>query len=163
MLTPGQPYITGETARSYDDVPVSYDWHDFLMNVRTPGADVILNFAIRPPRAKATGFQWLCTTAGLTSGLALLDWPTGMGEVIEDGSVVWTSVAVDATSFRTTIATVTLDLDAPLTYSDRGVVDYIETILVSGLISGTSYLLRCDVVCANGDKKQAVLVLPVQD
>lgn len=163
MTNPGQPFITGDPARSYDEIPISYDWHDFLLNSRTPGAAVLLNYAIRPPRSAATGFQWLCTTPGRTGFRTTFPWPVGVGAVFIDGSVIWSSVPVDDTSLRTTIQTLTITPDSPIVIVDLGIVDLIETILVSGGLSGTSYEIRCKIVCANQEKKEAVMVLPVQD
>lgn len=163
MTSPGQPFITGEVARSYDEIPVSFDWHDFLLNVRTFGATVALNYAFRPPRSAATGYQWVCVTPGRSNFKNPIPWPVGLGMVYNDGTVVWNSALVDDTSLRTTISTLTIDCDSPIAFVDLGMVDLIETILVTGGVSGSQYDIRCDIICANGEKKQAVLVLPVQD
>lgn len=163
MTSPGQPFITGDVARSYDEIPVSYDWHDFLLNVRTPGAGVALNYAVRPPRNAATGYQWVVVTPGRCGFKNTIFWPIGLGMIFHDGTAVWASALVDDTSLRTTISTLTIDCDSPVSFVDLGIVDLIETILVTGGASGSQYDIRCDIICANGEKKQAVLVLPVQD
>ena len=56
MVTHAAPYVTVTPVRSYDDVLLSWDWHDYLLNTRTPGALVDVGFCIRPPRALARLF-----------------------------------------------------------------------------------------------------------
>jgi hypothetical protein len=164
MTNPGQPFVTGDTVRSFDEVPVSYDWHDFLLNVRTPGAAIALNFAIRPPRSAATGFQWVCVLAGRAGFRTTFPWPTGVGSVFVDGAAIWNSVPVDDTSLRNTINTLVIVADSPLTTVDLGIVDLIETVLVTGFVSGNSYEVRCKITCSSPpEKKEAVMVLPCQD
>jgi hypothetical protein len=163
MTNPGQPFVIGDPVRSYDEVPISYDFHDFLLNVRTPGAAVALNFAIRPPRSAATGFQWVCIQGGRTGFRTTFPWPQGTGAVFVDGSAIWNSAPVDDTSLRTLINTLTIVADSPVTTIDLGIVDLIETVLATAGPSGASYQVKCRIVCVNQEKLEAVMVLPVQD
>ena len=163
MPTPGAPYIIVPNVRSWDQVPISFDWHDFLINVRQPGGAVALNDTIRPPRAQATGMQLICTQAGVSSAATSIQWPLKVGAMVNDGTVIWTSEPCDDTSMRTDIASHTFDPDSPVVCTDLGTYDYVISCRIADGVSANTYDVRCRIVCVNGDNKEAVAVVTVQD
>jgi hypothetical protein len=165
MPSPGQPYVTVETKRSYDQVPIPFDYHDWLANQRVAGAAVALDFVIRPLRANATGMQYRCAVAGVTAPVdsSTMTWPQAAGVAFDDGSAEWISEALDDSSFRSTVASQAYVIPNGVASTDAGNNDKIYVVLIGGGISGQSYNIVCDVVLVNGEHKEAVAILPVQD
>ena len=162
---PGAPYAEVDAKRSFDNVPVSLDWHDYLINRRQQGVSVALNFVMRPRRADATGLQYKCTTAGVTSRMpwGRIVWPAAAGGTVTDGTAVWTAEPISASSLRTTIATQSFPAVAGVVLSSPSDGDLIYTTLVDGGTSGQKYEIKHQVILANGEEKEGVAVLPVQD
>lgn len=161
----GQPYVEVDPKRSFDEVPIEVDWHDFLARRRRAGTAYASADTIRPLRAQATGLQYRCTTAGVTSGLPTdrIRWPTTVGATVQDGSVVWTAEAMSTTSLRTTISSDDWPAVAGLTLGAESNSDLRYQVLVAGGTSGQSYSVKHQVTLANGEDKEAVAVLPVAD
>lgn len=163
--TRGGPYGLVAPKRSFDEVPIEIDWHDYVANVRLPGTTYAQNVLVRPLRAEATGLQYRCTTAGTTSGQpsGRLRWPTTAGGAVTDGSVVWTAEALTSGSLRSTISTSAWPAVTGVTVTDQGSSDLRYRANVAGGRSGQTYEIRHRVTLANGEDKEAVAILPVQD
>jgi hypothetical protein len=161
----GQPYVRVQAKRSFDDVVVEVDWHDYLARQRRPGTAYAVTDAVRPLRARATGLQYRCSTGGVTSGAPSdrIRWPAIVGGTVTDGSVVWTAEAVNASSLRTTISTEDWTAVTGLTLGTESSSDLRYHVIVGGGVSGQTYEVRHRVTLANGEDKEAVAVLPVQD
>lgn len=165
MAVHGAPYTQVAAKRSYDAVPIPFDWHDFLANQRVAGAYYPLGYTFRPFRAEATGLQYTCIQAGVTDGqVASLNLEIANGSKIYDGQVVWQAEPLDATSMRATIQSYQYVTDTGVTAVDDGVNDYVYTAVVSGGVSGTSYQIKHQVTLSDPpEQKEAVAVLPVSD
>lgn len=161
----GQPYVRVDPKRSFDEVPIEADWHDYLIRQRRPGTAYASSDTVRPLRARATGLQYRCTTAGVTSGVPTdrIRWPTVVGGTVDDGSVVWTAEAVTSASLRTTIASDDWPSVTGLTLGSASNSDLRYVVTVDGGVSGQTYEVKHQVTLANGEEKEAVIVLPVQD
>jgi hypothetical protein len=161
----GAPYLEVKAKRSFDDVPVEVDWHDYLANVRRLGSAYQVNDLVRPLRQFATGLQYRCTVAGITSGrkYSEIRWPTVVGGTVTDGTVTWTAEALSNGSLRSTIASNTWPAVAGLTLSGAASLDLRYVTRVAGGVSGTSYDIKHQVTLASGEDKEAVIVLPVRD
>lgn len=172
MVAAGQPVQTVATKRVADVVPITFDWHDFLLNSRILGGSVPVDYVFRPARAQATGFQLRCTTAGVTSPLDTpLPVMRAAGIVIDDGTVQWTSEVLSNASLRAVISTYTYTLSSQdIVSTDAGNEDLIYTVFIGAGLSGEEYEISHDIVLVNpttliatGEAKEAVAVLPVQD
>jgi hypothetical protein len=178
VVAPGQPYQTVATKRTYDVVPVTFDWHDFLLNPRPQGQAVAIDYVWRPTRALATGIQYRCTQEGVTSPLDTnsILWPRDDGAVTDDGTAQWTSEEISNASLRALIGsyTYTGTVQPPgvgtVTTTDAGSDDLIYSAYVGGGTSGENYLISHEIVLvdvvtavATGEKKEAIGYLPVQD
>lgn len=178
MTSPGQPYTTVTTKRTFDIVPVTFDWHDFLANQRQPGFAVPLDYVWRPLRIIATGLQYRCTQAGVSSPLDTpgIFWPRTVGAVTDDGTAQWTAEPLTIESLRAIIGSYTYTESAvppgsgAVTSVDAGSEDLVYATLVGAGTSGESYRVKMEIIlidsvttAATGEKKEAVAVLPVQD
>lgn len=173
MTSPGQPVQTVATKRVADVVPITFDWHDYLLNNRIIGGAVTVDYVFRPVRAQATGFQLRCTTAGVTSPFDTpLPAVRSAGLVIDDGTVQWTSEVLSTASLRGVIGTYTYTSvpNTDLVLTDSGNEDFIYTTFAGAGLSGSSYQIKHDVTLVNattsvptGELKEAVAILPVQD
>lgn len=172
MVAPGQPFTTVQTKRVADIVPVTFDWHDFLVNLRIIGGAVNVDYVWRPFRAQATGFQLRCTQAGVTSPLDTpLLMPRSADVVIDDGTVQWTSEPLSTASLRAIIGSYIYTLSSvDIVSTDGGNEDLIYTVFIGAGVSGLSYQVKHDIVLVNpttviatGEVKEAVAILPVQD
>lgn len=154
-----------EAKRSDEAVSVSVDWHDFLANLRKVGAAVASGVIIRLSRARATGLQYRCTTAGTTSGQPTerLRWPSTAGQTLTDGSVVWTAEAMSDASLRTTISANNWPAVTGLTFGTTSNADLIYTLLVSGGMSGQTYDIEHEITCVNSEVAAQILRMAVQD
>lgn len=159
----GAPYAEVEPKRSFDEVPIAVDWHDYLANFREAGTAYASGYRVRLPRRYATGLQYQCTTPGVTSGKPNVRWPTLVGGTVTDGTVVWTAEAMSTQSLRTTIASDDWPAVAGLTLGTESNNDLRYQVLVDGGTSGQTYEVKHQVILANGEEKEAVAVLPVQD
>jgi len=173
MASPGQPYVTVKTKRVADTVPVSFDWHDYLINARPVGSQVNVGYVWRFARSSTTNMQYRCTLAGETSPKAdsKLDWPKSAGIEVDDGTALWTSEVLSNDSLRADIASYAYSsVPSGPTLTDGSHNDFIYTVLVAGGTSGTSYKIKHNVDLGDPDtltptmeEKEAVAVLPVQD
>ncbi len=160
----GQPYVRVQAKRSFDEVPVEVDWHDYLVRQRRPGTAYNAGDRVRPLRKDATGLQYNCTTAGVTSGKPLVRWPTVAGGTVTDGTVVWTAEAVTSASLRTTIASEDWSASAGVVLGAESSSDLRYIVMVGSGVSGQTYTVTHRVTLAlNSEDKEAVAVLPVQD
>lgn len=161
----GAPYGTVDAKRSFDNVPVQIDWHDYLINRRIPGAAVSADYRMRPMRAQATGLQYRCTTAGVTSKVpdGRIQWPTTVAGTVTDGTVVWTAEAMATSSLRSTISTNDWPAVSGLTLGTESNNDLIYTVNVSGGTDGQDYEVKHQITLVNGELKEGVAVLPVRD
>lgn len=151
--------------RSYASVPVVFDWHDYLAVHRQLGQEAALDFRFRPLRLQSTGFQYKCTTEGVTSGkpFAHIRWPTTLGGTVTDGNVVWTAEVLDENSLRTTISYDDWPSVSGLTYVAESNTDFRYQILVSGGGNGQDFLITHRVTLANGELQELAAILPVRD
>lgn len=157
----GAPYIEVEPKRSFDKVPLQVDWHDYLVNLWRPGVAYSLGARTRPRRARATGKQYRITTAGV-SGHKEPRWTNGM-DTVTDGTAVWTPEAIDSNSLRSTISSDDWPDVTGLTLSDESNGDLVYEIFADGGTSGQTYEVKHQVTLANGEEKEAVIILPVSD
>lgn len=162
----GAPAGKAEPKRPADNVPLRVDWHDYLINRRTPGVAVALNFRFRFPRDRSTGLQYKCTVAGVSDKRPdeRIVWPTTAGGVVTDGPVQWTAEAIDTQSLRLTISSNAWSVnDAAVTLATQSNADSIYTSYASGGADGQTYEIRHSVTLSNGEIKEALIVLPVLD
>lgn len=162
---PGAPYVEVPAKRSFDEVPVEVDWHDYLARLRRPGSAVAANDVVRPLRSQATGLQYRATSNGVTSRrpTASLSWPTQIGGTLRDGSVTWTAEPVSTASLRTTITADDWPSVAGLSFGAEVNSDLRYVLMVGGGSNGVVYEVKHQVTLANGEDKEAVAVLPVRD
>jgi hypothetical protein len=161
----GAPYEVVEPKRSWDEIPVVLDWHDFLINKRAPGVSVQVGYTFRPFRAEANGLEYRCTKAGVTSGLPSprIRWAQAVGGTTSDGGVTWTAQEVSAASLRTTISSQQWVWDSGVTAGATAQSDMQYQIIVAGGADGIDYHGKHQVTLANSEKKEGVAVLPVRD
>lgn len=158
----GEPYVTVEPKRAYDNVPIQVDWHDYLARVWQPGVAQAASTAIRLPRAQSTGLQYRALTGGVTSRRQPR-WPRVVGGQVSDAQVTWVAEAITPDSLRTSISA---DGWAPVTglvFGASTFADLIFTQYVDGGVSGQTYEVKHQIVCANGEEKEAVALLLVED
>lgn len=148
--------------RSFDEIPVGFDWHDFLARLPERGTAVALGDKVRLTRTRSTGFQYECTAAGVT-GPTEPRWPEIADATVKDGSAEWTAKAMAAASLRTTVSSHEFSADPGVTLGAEGVSDLRYSVIVEGGESGTEYEIKHRIVCANGEEKEAVGTLLVQD
>lgn len=158
----GAPYGPVAPKRTYDNLPVGVDWHDYLANLWQPGVYVSQGTTIRLVRKASTGFEYVCTTAGLT-GKAQPRFPSVAAETVPDGSVVWTAQAISSASLRTQISTHAVDADTGITVGADSVSDLVHVVFVDGGQDGSDYQIRFQIVATNGEEKEGVVILPVRD
>lgn len=161
----GAPYGRVDEKRSFDNVPIAIDWHDYLVNRREPGSLAALNFTFRPPRALATGLQYKITTAGVLSNkpFGQIRWPTTAAGIVADGTAAWTAEAISTTSLRSTISNDDWPAVDGVTLGTESNADLRYTVLVAGGSDGNDYELKHRITLATGELKEGVAVLPVRD
>jgi hypothetical protein len=159
------PYGSVDPKRSFDKVPVTFDWHDYLLNARPLGVLVAVDFCIRPPRKQATGYQLRCVKSGTTSGSSSFKWATVLNQTIQDGTATWKAELLTNESLRSTIQTATqVSEPSGLTLSAASPADLVYTVYADEGVSGTSYEIRHQITLANNrEEKEGVAVLLVQD
>lgn len=167
LVDRGAPAGTAEPKRVANKVPVRVDWHDYLINRREPGTAVALNFVFRPSRSKATGLEYKCTNAGVTSRMPFdaIKWPTIAGGAVTDGVVVWTAQAVSVSSLRATANTEGWSADTGVTLSNPSNNDLVYTTFVAGGANGSDYEIKHSITLTGtpGELAEALIVLPVRD
>lgn len=161
----GGPYQIVLALRSWDNDWIGLDWHDYLIKLRSAGKYVQVGDVFRPKRDQATGMQYRCTVAGYTLGVDFqsLRWPKQAGLTIIDGAATWTAEAVSTTSLISTVSSATWIPPAGVTHSNPFSDDLRYLVMFTGGISGSSYDNKHQLVLANGQKKEGVVVVPVQD
>lgn len=158
----GEPYVAVEPKRSYDNVPIQVDWHDYLSRIWQPGTAQSASTAIRLPRAQSTGLQYRALADGVT-GRRQPRWPLVVGGQVSDGQVTWVAEEITPDSLRTSILS---DGWAPvigLVFGASASADLIFTQFVDGGVSGETYEVKHQIICANGEEKEAVALLLVED
>lgn len=160
----GAPYIEVPAKRVADDVPVQFDWHDYLANDWKPGRNYPMSERVRPLRASATGFEYEVTTAG-QSGAIRPRFPGSLGATVQSGSAVFTARAITDASLRATIASSSFPSVTGVTLADQSSDDLVYTVYVSGGTSGHRYEIKHQITLSNapGEIKEGVAVLPVFD
>lgn len=158
----GQPYQRVDAKRSFDSVPVSFDWHDYLASKWAPGITVTINSRIRQIRSQSNGLQLRAMNDGVT-GRRPFTWPKTVGDTVTDGSLQWEAEAIDSSSLRTFIATSEFPAVDGVTFGLPASNDLVYQVMVDGGTSGQEYKIRHQVVLANGEEKEGVAVLPVLD
>jgi hypothetical protein len=163
----GAPVGEVDAKRVADKVPIRVDWHDYLINTREPGKSVALNYVFRLPRALATGFEYKCTKAGVTSARpsSAIKWPSAPAAAVSDGDVTWTSQAMSANSLRATVSSDVWTADTGLTLSDQSAADLVHTTYVAGGIDGGEFEVkhRITLTGSPAEIKEALILLPVRD
>lgn len=161
----GGPYEVVQALRSWDNDWIGLDWHDYLIKLRTPGKYVQVNDVFRPRRAEATGLQYRCAIAGYTLGVEFrsLRWPQQVGLTQVDGAATWIAEAISATSLISSITAANWIPEAGITHSNPIVDDLRYFVQFAGGTSGNSYKNKHQIVLANGQQKEGVVVVPVQD
>jgi hypothetical protein len=163
----GAPAGEAEPKRVADKVPLRVDWHDYLINTREPGKAVAQNYVFRPPRARATGFEYKCTTAGVTSQKEFfgIPWPRTAAGAVTDGSVVWTAQAISTSSLRATVASDAWTADTGLTLSDQSNTDLIYTTYAAAGTNGERYEVKHAITLSGSpaEVKEALILLPVRN
>lgn len=126
--------------RAAEKVPVQFDWHDYLANVREPGITVPAGHRFRFKRKdpRSTGLEYEVTTAGRTGG-RVPTYPTVIGDMVLDGSCILTARALTSASVRGTIGTSEFPSVDGLTLTDETNDDLVYTIWVAGGIVGQTY------------------------
>jgi hypothetical protein len=161
----GPPAGIADPKRPNANVALRVDWHDYLISRREPGAAIALNQRVRPERAKATGLQYKCTTAGVASSWPWdrIRWPLTLGGTVTDGSAIWTAEAIDVNSQRLTISTDVWTADSNITLATQSNADLVYTTYASGGSDSQQYEIRHKVTLSNGEIAEALILLPVKD
>jgi hypothetical protein len=161
-LLVGGPVVEVDAKRSFDEIAIPFDWHDYIARLPERGRAYSQGTKVRLPRSRSKGFQYEVTTGGVT-GNQEPRWPEALNATVTDGSVVWTAKAIDANSLRTTISSNQAPAVSGITVGAVSVDDHVYSVLVSGGTSGTTYDIKHQVVLANGEDKEAVARIKVQD
>lgn len=157
-----EPYERVDPKRSFDKVPVFVDWHDYLISKWSQGITVSGGIRIRLRRKDSRGLQFRALNDGV-SGKKEPVWPQVNGGQVWDGTVQWVAEPVDAFSLRISIATESWPVVTGVTLSDAVNADLVYRVTVAGGTNGREYLIKHQIVLADGEKKEAVAVLLVQD
>jgi hypothetical protein len=126
------------------------DWTYWICFLWQPGYSAALNYVIRP--FPWTGLQYICTTAGQTGNYPPI-WPEEVGQLVVDGSVVWTAEAIDNTSLQTTVVSATYSAPAGITASPYAVAGQVTPVAInaSAATPGQTYEVVCTALMASGD------------
>lgn len=151
--------------RAAEKVPVQFDWHDYLANVRVSGVTLPAGHRFRFKRAdpRNTGLEYEVTTAGTTGG-RVPAFPRVIGQTVVDGSCVLTARALSSASLRGTIGTSAFPPVDGLTLSDELSDGLVYTIWVAGGSVGETYEVvhRATLNGVVGELVEAVARLLVQ-
>lgn len=161
----GGPYEVVAALRSWDQDQIGLDWHDWIIKKRIPGKAVQVGEVFRPTRAFATGLQYRCTVAGITSGVEFqgLRWPKQVDLPITDGGATWVSEAASTTSIVSPVTSAVWIPPSGITLSNEVTDDFRYAVDFAGGTSGNSYECKHHIELANGWKKEGVVVVPVLD
>lgn len=99
--------LTGEK------LPIQIDLTDFCesrWNNRRGAGIYRLNDVVRPTPPNRTGYEYKAVQAGQV-GTVEPDWPTTLGEQVNDGSVIWECQAISNDSLMKTITVAVWDGD----------------------------------------------------
>lgn len=161
----GAPYEVVAALRSWDNEPIGIDWHDHLIKKRVPGKAVQVGDVFRPIRSEATGMQYRCTTAGVTLGVEFRSfrWPKQASLTLVDGGATWVAEPISTTSLISTINAANWIQPTGITHTNPFNDDLRYFVYHAGGISGVSYTNKHQIVLANGQKKEGVVVVPILD
>lgn len=161
----GAPYELVLAKRSFDTDQVGVDWHDYLIKKRVPGKLYQIGDVFRPLRAQATGLQYRCTSGGVASGAPFQDlrWPRSPAATITDGQVTWIAEAISSATLISTISSAVWVAPTGVTLGAETIDDLRYMVLVAGGTSSEQYELKHQITLASGQRKEAVVVLPVLD
>ena len=139
----------------------AFEWSEFLALRWTPGGNFAANAAIRP--VNQTGFQYKATTGGYSSK-SEPKWPTRLGDTVLDGSIVWTAVAIDATSLQSAISVSAWTADAGVTVPTTSLTGTNATGFVSVATNTADgdYYVRNTITLANSLQKIGLLLIRVR-
>lgn len=160
----GAPYFEVPAKRVADDVPIQFDWHDYLANDWQPGRNYPIGERLRPIRALATGFEYEVTTAG-QSGNRRPVFPQLLNSTVRSGSVVFTARELSDASLRATIASAAFPTVDGLTLSNPSDEDLVYTTYVAAGVNRQRYEVKHQITLSNapGEIKEAVALLAVLD
>jgi hypothetical protein len=151
IYQPG-PLPEGQFPMGPGEVSVyAIDWTYWLAFLWQPGYSAALGYVIRP--FPWTGYEYICTTAGQTGNYAPV-WPdNAVGEMVVDGSVVWTSQALSVASLQTSV--VSASYSAPLGIVTTGyvIVNNLTPVQIDATTAtpGKTYEVMCTAALASGD------------
>lgn len=157
------PYVE-RTQRNTEALFHPIDWAGWLSNSWRPGADLPVNFRIRP--AKATGYQYVCS-GGTTAFLEPV-WPTVLGDpvlgIVKDGSITWTCEAVTTQSLSGTVSSSVWTAEAGVTVSSPSITGQVTTALIdtTAALNDDDYYVWNTVTLSTGEKKTGTLLLKVR-
>ena len=139
----------------------AFEWSEYLALRWTPGTNFALNATIRP--AVQTGYQYKATVAGWSAKFQP-NWPTRIGDTVQDGSVVWTAVAIDTTSLVSTISTSAWTADNPITVPTTSLTGTNATgfVNVPSNAADGDYYVRNTITLANTLQKIGLLLIRVR-
>lgn len=164
----GQPYFEVPAKRPFDQVPVIFDWHDYMANLWYPGTEYGIGQRVRPIRALATGFEYEVTStegSGYTGNRRPI-FPAQLNTTVRSGAVTFTARALSTASLRGVISDFTFVVPSPLSGVNPTLLNTFYTIIdISGGIHGGSYPIKSRIVLdtLNGEIKEAVALLRVLD
>lgn len=159
----GAPYGPVPPKRSFDNVPVQIDWHNYLINKWAPGTYVEEGTCIRLPRPGASfGLEYRVAQTGVTGG-KLPSFQAVVGSQVSDGSVIWVAQPVSSDSLRSLIQSYSWAADAGVTLGPETLADLVHMVQVSGGALGETYQIRSRIVLYNGEQKEGVALLTIAD
>lgn len=161
----GAPYEVVQAKRSFDNDQVGVDWHDYLIKKRVPGKLYQVGDVFRPLRAQATGLQYRCTTGGVASGAPFQDlrWARVANGTNADGQTIWTAEAISSGTLIAAVQTALWVAPTGVTLGAETVDDLRYMVLVGGGTSTEQYALKHQITLTTGQRKEAIVVLPVID
>ncbi|MDE2105614.1 MAG: hypothetical protein KGL39_50775 [Patescibacteria group bacterium] len=153
-----QPYISAPEPFAFlfqrvgEQITYGIDWTGWLQNRWEAGTAASTGSVIRP--SIATGFQYLCTSAGTTGGSEPM-WPAYAGEVTLDGSAQWMCKPIDNTSLEATVSGSSWSAPAAIGLFGNFLVAQMSVITVdtTNAVSGQQYDVLATVTFSDGQRK----------
>lgn len=148
-------------SRAGDVEIYAIDWDGWLSNFWERGGIVPPGFVIRP--TTPNGFSFV-TVLGGQSGNAEPQWPSLLGQTVNDGSVIWASQAVDTTSLFATVQSATWLPPSGIIVSGAEVSGQvvIAEIDATAAVAGTNYAINVATKMSDGETKVGQIVLKVR-